>query len=56
MVTGGRVMKEEPKLFRADQPFHLAIRELRSGTPLFLGRIATPEPYPEPEYIEEGEE
>ena len=45
VVTGGVVIKPEPKVFRADQPFHLSIRELRSGTPLFLGRIASPKVY-----------
>ena len=34
-----------PKQFRADQPFYLAIRELGSGAPLFLGRIADPQSY-----------
>ena len=33
------------KQFRADQPFYLAIRELGSGAPLFLGRIADPQSY-----------
>lgn len=34
-----------PKVFRADQPFHLAIRDRASGTVLFVGRIARPEIY-----------
>ncbi len=34
-----------PKTFRADQPFHLALRETKSGSLLFVGRIARPELY-----------
>lgn len=34
-----------PKVFRADQPFHMALRETKSGSLLFVGRIARPELY-----------
>ena len=43
MVTGTRI--NGPKIFTADQPFHLALRETRSGSVLFVGRIAQPELY-----------
>ena len=43
VVTGAPINR--PKVFRADQPFHLALRETKSGSLLFVGRIAKPDPY-----------
>ena len=45
IVTTSAPIGGPPKQFRADQPFYLAIRELGSGAPLFLGRIADPQSY-----------
>lgn len=44
LVTSAPINR--PKQFRADQPFHLALRETKSGSLLFVGRIARPEFYP----------
>lgn len=45
IATGSRIERVKPKVFRADQPFHLVIRDTASNTVLFIGRIAQPEPY-----------
>ena len=47
IIVTGALIGGPPKQFRADQPFYLAIRELGSGAPLFLGRIADPQRYTE---------
>ncbi|MBL8917289.1 MAG: serpin family protein [Myxococcaceae bacterium] len=36
--------QRHPKSFRADHPFLFALRDLRSGTLLFLGRVENPAP------------
>jgi serpin B len=43
VVTGST--PNPPKQFRADQPFHLALRETKSGSLLFIGRVAKPTIY-----------
>ena len=43
VVTGAPINR--PKVIRADQPFHLALRETKSGNLLFVGRIAKPQIY-----------
>lgn len=43
VVTGARI--NGPKIFRADQPFHLALRDVKGGNLIFVGRIAKPELY-----------
>ena len=45
IIVTGALISGPLKQFRADQPFYLAIRELGSGAPLFLGRIADPQSY-----------
>ncbi len=45
VTTGMRIERDKPKIFRADQPFHLVIRDTASNTVLFVGRIARPEMY-----------
>lgn len=45
ITTAARINPVKPKLFRADQPFHLVIRDLGSNTVLFAGRIAKPDVY-----------
>ncbi|PKB14673.1 serpin B [Novosphingobium kunmingense] len=45
VTTGARIDVKKPKVFRADQPFHLVIRDTASNTVLFVGRIARPEVY-----------
>ncbi len=45
VVTSAPYYPVPPKIFRVDQPFHLAIRDRTSGTVLFVGRIARPELY-----------
>lgn len=40
MLGAGR--SQEPKLFRADHPFIFMIRDLRSGSVLFIGRVVDP--------------
>lgn len=45
IISGMRRDPPKPKIFRADQPFHVVIRDLKSGTVLFVGRIAKPEVY-----------
>jgi serpin B len=41
-VTGAMPMPVEPKIFNADHPFLFALRDLHSGSVLFLGRVADP--------------
>jgi len=43
-VTASAIMKPPPPppVFRADHPFVFFIRDVRSGTLLFLGRLANP--------------
>lgn len=36
------IMLDKPPVFRADRPFIFMIRDLRSGTILFMGRLADP--------------
>lgn len=45
IITGMRRDPTKPKIFRADQPFHVVIRDVKYGTVLFVGRIATPAIY-----------
>lgn len=45
VTTGMPIDRVKPKVLRADQPFHLVIRDTASNTLLFAGRIARPEIY-----------
>ena len=45
IISGMRRDPPKPKIFRADQPFHVVIRDVKYGTVLFVGRIARPEIY-----------
>lgn len=44
MITGsaGPIDQPQPKIFKADHPFLFAIRDRKTGTILFLGRLAHP--------------
>lgn len=43
VTTGSRFIGPKPKVLRADQPFHVVIRDTGSGAVLFIGRIAAPD-------------
>jgi serpin B len=36
------VVAQPPSIFRADHPFFFVIRDIRTGTILFLGRLVKP--------------
>ena len=42
IMSGKSIMLNEPPIFRADRPFIFLIRDLRSGSILFMGRLADP--------------
>jgi serpin B len=42
MTLGAAPMRPPPPVFRADHPFIFCIRDTRSGSLLFLGRLADP--------------
>jgi serpin B len=43
MMRSAMVVPTEPVVFRADHPFLFLIRDIRTGTILFLGRFVKPE-------------
>ena len=44
MAAGAAPMREDPVVVRADHPFLIVIREISTGAPLFVGRVADPTP------------
>ncbi|MEW6229028.1 MAG: serpin family protein [Bacillota bacterium] len=42
IMNGKSMMLDEPPVFRADRPFVFLIRDLRSGSILFMGRLVDP--------------
>ncbi len=43
MRAGSAMVKEKPKVFKADKPFLFVIREKKNGNWLFIGRVDEPE-------------
>lgn len=42
MLIAGRFTMPEPVPFHIDRPFHVLIRDIPTGTPLFFGRVVDP--------------
>jgi serpin B len=42
-MTRSAALATPPTVFRADHPFFFLIRDLRTGSILFLGRLVRPE-------------
>jgi serpin B len=42
MPFGAAVMQDRPVEFRADHPFMFVLRDLRTGTLHFVGRVVSP--------------
>jgi serpin B len=40
--TSALVQPEQPAVFRADHPFVFVLRDNRTGTILFVGRVSNP--------------
>ena len=42
MIRAAMPVPQPPFTFRADRPFLFVIRDVKDGTPLFVGRVANP--------------